>query len=91
MADIGHNSGADDLLGGVAADELRLLLERIERMNEEKQGILDDIKDIYGEAKSRGYDVKTMRTLIALRKMDRDRRHEAEMLLDTYKHAIGMD
>jgi len=93
LADIGHNSGeaADDLLGGVAADELRLLLERIERLNEEKKGITDDIKDVYGEAKARGYDPKTMRTLVALRKLDRDRRHEQEALLDVYKNAIGMD
>lgn len=77
--------------GNVAADELRLLIERIERLEEEKKAIADDVKDVYLEAKSRGYDVKTMRTIIRLRKMEAHHRQEAEMLLDTYKAALGID
>lgn len=75
----------------VAADQLRLIIERIERLEEEKKGIADDIKDVYGEAKSTGYDVKTIRGIIRLRKMENHVRQEAEALLETYKAALGMD
>jgi uncharacterized protein (UPF0335 family) len=71
--------------GTVAADELRLLIERIERLEEEKKAIGDDVKDVYGEAKARGYDTKTMRKIIGLRKMEKHVREEADMLLETYK------
>jgi uncharacterized protein (UPF0335 family) len=74
----------------IQADQLRLLIERIERLEEEKKGTADDIKDVYGEAKAVGYDVKTMRKIVALRKLDKDSRDEAEMLLDTYKAALGL-
>jgi uncharacterized protein (UPF0335 family) len=74
----------------IQADQLRLLIERIERLEEEKKGIADDVKDVYGEAKAVGYDVKTMRKIVALRKLDKDSRDEAEMLLDTYKVALGL-
>ena len=77
--------------GNVAADELRLLIERIERLEEEKKAIADDVRDVYLEAKARGYDVKTMRTIIRLRKMEAHHRQEAEMLLETYKAALGID
>ena len=76
--------------GNVAADELRLLIERIERLEEEKKAIGDDVKDVYAEAKARGYDPKTMRTIVRLRKMDKDARDEAEALLETYKAARGL-
>ena len=76
--------------GSVAADELRLLIERIERLEEEKKAIGDDVKDVYGEAKARGYDTKTMRAIIRLRKMEKHVREEAEALLDTYKAALGL-
>ena len=76
--------------GNVAADELRLLIERIERLEEEKKGIADDVKDVYGEAKARGYDPKTMRAIVRLRKMETHSRQEAEALLDTYKAALGL-
>ena len=76
--------------GSIAADELRLLIERIERLEEEKKGIADDIKDVYAEAKARGYDPKTMRTVVRLRKMETHSRQEAEALLDTYKAALGL-
>ncbi|WP_242148102.1 MULTISPECIES: DUF2312 domain-containing protein [unclassified Sphingomonas] len=74
----------------IAADQLRLLIERIERLEEEKKGIADDIKDVYGEAKSTGFDVKTIRTIVRLRKMEKHHRDEAEMLLETYKQALGL-
>ncbi|MET0137443.1 MAG: DUF2312 domain-containing protein [Sphingobium sp.] len=75
----------------VAADQLRLLIERIERLEEEKRGISDDIKDVYLEAKATGYDVKTIRAVVRLRKMEKHVRQEAEALLETYKNALGLE
>lgn len=77
--------------GNVAADQLRLFIERIERLEEEKKGLGDDIKDVYLEAKANGYDAKTMRSIVRLRKMERNARMEAEALLDTYKSALGIE
>ena len=74
----------------IAADQLRLFIERIERLEEEKKGIADDIKDVYAEAKANGYDVKTMRKVVALRKMESHARQEADALLDTYRSALGI-
>ena len=74
----------------IAADQLRLFIERIERLEEEKKGIADDIKDVYAEAKSTGFDVKTMRSIVKLRKMEKHHRDEAEALLDVYKAALGL-
>lgn len=71
-------------------DRLRLLIERIERLEEEKKGTADDIRDVYGEAKAVGYDPKIMRKVVALRKMKPDDRSEMEMVLDTYKAALGL-
>ena len=76
--------------GSIAADELRLLIERIERLEEEKKAIADDVRDVYAEAKARGYDPKTMRTVVRLRKMETHVRQEAEAILDTYKAALGL-
>lgn len=75
----------------IAADQLRLLIERIERLEEEKKGINDDIKDVYLEAKSTGFDVKTVRSIVRLRKLEKHAREEAEQLLETYKAALGLD
>lgn len=75
----------------VVADQLRLFIERIERLEEEKSGISDDIKDVYSEAKSNGYDSKTMRAVVRLRKMDHNARMEADALLETYRLALGME
>lgn len=75
----------------VAADELRLLIERIERLEEEKKAIADDVKDVYLEAKARGYDTKTMRAIVRLRKMESHVRQEADALLETYRQALGLD
>lgn len=75
----------------IAADQLRLFIERIERLEEEKKGIADDVKDVYGEAKSNGYDTKTMRSIVRLRRMEKNARQEAEALLETYKAALGLE
>jgi len=74
----------------IAAEQLRLFIERIERLEEEKKGMSDDIRDVYAEAKGQGYDTKTMRAIIRLRKMEKHARDEAEALLDTYKAALGL-
>ena len=76
--------------GNVSADQLRLIIERIERLEEEKKGNSDDIKDVYGEAKAAGYDTKTIRQIVRLRKMENHVRQEAEALLETYKAALGI-
>lgn len=71
-------------------DRLRLLIERIERLAEEKQGIADDIKDVYAEAKAVGYDTKAIREVVRLRKMKPDDRREMQLVLDTYMAALGL-
>jgi uncharacterized protein (UPF0335 family) len=76
--------------GNVAADQLRLFIERIERLEEEKKGIADDVKDVYAEAKANGYDTKTMRSIVRLRKMEKHARDEADALLETYRNALGL-
>ena len=76
--------------GTVAADQLRLFIERIERLEEEKKGISDDIKDVYTEAKSNGYDTKTMRAVVRLRKLEAHTRQEMDALLETYRSALGL-
>lgn len=73
-----------------ADDRLRLLVERIERLEEEKQGIADDIRDVYAEAKAVGYDAKIMRKVIKLRTMSADDRREQQMILETYANALGI-
>lgn len=74
----------------VAADQLRLFIERIERLEEEKKGISDDIKDVYLEAKSTGFDAKTMRKIVSLRKKEKHVRDEEDALLETYRAALGL-
>ncbi len=74
----------------VHAEQLKLFIERIESLEEEKRGIADDIKGVFAEAKSNGYDVKTMRTIIRLRRMDNNARAEMEALLETYMSALGL-
>jgi uncharacterized protein (UPF0335 family) len=75
---------------GVARDQLRAIIERIEKLEEEKQAIADDIKEVYAEAKANGYDVKILRQVVRLRKQDSAERQEQEALLDLYLHALGM-
>jgi len=77
--------------GGIAGEQLRSLIERIERLEEERAGIGGDIRDVYAEAKGAGFDVKVMRRLIRLRKMDKADRDAEEALLDLYRAAIGLD
>jgi uncharacterized protein (UPF0335 family) len=77
-------------VGGVAADHLRSLIERIERLEEEKKALADDIKEIFAEAKGTGFDVKAMRAILRLRKMDKADYQEQEYMIDLYKHALGM-
>jgi uncharacterized protein (UPF0335 family) len=77
--------------GNVAADQLRLMIERIERLEEEKKGIGDDIKDVYLEAKATGYEPKIMREIVRLRKMQPHDRQEMESILQTYLSALGME
>jgi uncharacterized protein (UPF0335 family) len=77
-------------VGGIAADQLRSLIERIERLEEEKAALAADIRDVYAEAKGNGFDAKIMRQIIRLRKMEEPDREEQETLLDLYKLALGM-
>lgn len=81
----GHNSPRGD------DERLTFLVERVERLEEEKKGIADDIRDVYGEAKAAGYDAKIMRMIVRLRKMKPEDRREMEAILETYKNALGID
>ncbi len=74
----------------VAADQLKSIIERIERLEEEKKALSDDIKDVYGEAKANGFDTKVLRKIVSLRKQDRDERMEQEAILELYLQALGM-
>jgi uncharacterized protein (UPF0335 family) len=76
--------------GGVAGQQLRQIVERIERLEEEKKALADDIRDVYSEAKANGYDVKALRHIVKLRKQDTAERQEFEAIVDTYMHALGM-
>jgi uncharacterized protein (UPF0335 family) len=88
---IGHNSeGVDSAATKFSKDALRSIVERIERLEEEKKAISDDIRDVYAESKGRGYDVKALRTIVRMRKQDPNERAEAETILETYMHALGM-
>lgn len=92
---IGHNSGeiysACKDIGGVAGERLKSIIERIERLEEEKADLAKDVKEVYAEAKGVGYDVKTIRKLIKLRKLDTEKRREEAELLSLYMQAIQMD
>lgn len=76
--------------GPISADRLKSFIERIEKLEEERKALGGDIRDVYSEAKGVGYDVKTMRAIVAMRAKDAADRAEAETLLDVYKHALGM-
>jgi uncharacterized protein (UPF0335 family) len=82
VSDVGHNS---------AGEQLKLLIERIEALEEEKKGLAEDIKDIYIEAKARGYVPKILREIVRIRKMSKEDRDEHYAILDTYASAIGLD
>lgn len=87
----GKNGTTSRSTGDSAADQLRLFIERIERIEDEQRGLADDKKDVYAEAKSTGYDVKTMRKIVQLRGMDPFSRQEADALLETYRASLGLD
>lgn len=84
MSEIGHNSTQ------FAKDQLKAFVERIERLEEEKKTIADDIRDVYAESKANGFDVKALRAVIRLRKQDAQERAEHELILETYMNALGM-
>jgi uncharacterized protein (UPF0335 family) len=83
-------SGIMTDVGGVAAEQLRSLIERIERLEEEKSALSGDIKEVYAEAKGNGFEPRIMRQIVKIRKMDKDALDEEESLLDLYKRALGM-
>ena len=89
MTDAATNPSSDAACG-IAAGELRQIVERVERLEAEKKDIADQIKEVMAEAKGRGYDVKVLRKIIALRKRDRDDLAEEEAVLEMYKAALGM-
>jgi uncharacterized protein (UPF0335 family) len=77
-------------VGGIASEHLRSYIDRIERLEEEKAGLAADIRDIYAEAKGNGFDARTMRRIVTLRKLDQSERNEQEALLDLYQRALDM-
>lgn len=78
-------------VGGVAGERLKSFIERIERLEEEKTDLMEDIKEVFSEAKGTGFDTKILKTIIKLRKMDRDKRMEEQEILSLYMAAIGME
>jgi uncharacterized protein (UPF0335 family) len=90
MSELGHNSGDAAAQGNIAADRLRSIVERIERLEEERKALGSDIKDIYTEGKSAGFDVAVLRQLIRIRRMEPADVEERETLLDVYRRALGM-
>src|SRR3954452_25072163 len=89
MTEVGHNS-KKPRAGGVAVDQLKSILTRVEKLEEEKAGLAADIRDVFAEAKGNGFDVKAIRTILKMRKMDAQERAEQEPVLDTYLVALGM-
>lgn len=88
---IGHNSEAAEASATkFAKDQLKSIIERIERLEEEKKIISDDVRDVYVEAKGNGFDVKALRTIVRMRKQDAGERGQQEAILETYMHAMGM-
>lgn len=91
MSQSAQNISPASSVGGVSGERLKQYIERIERLEEEKSGIAEDIRDVYAEAKSAGYESKIMRQIVKLRKMDHQKRQEQEELLELYKSAIGLE
>lgn len=88
----GHNTGIEPASPSTsfAKDQLKSIIERVERLEEERKTIGDDVRDIYAEAKGNGFDVKALRTIVRLRKQDANERQEQETILETYMQAMGM-
>lgn len=80
-----------DASGGVSSERLRSFVKRIEKLEEDKAGVAEDLREIYAEAKSTGFDTKTLRRVISIRRMDLDKRREQDELLELYKSALGME
>ena len=89
-ATVAAEKDQDTEVGGIAADRLRSIVERIERLEEERKGLAENIKDIFAEAKSAGFDVKVVRQIISIRKKEPAEVEEQETLLDLYRRALGM-
>jgi uncharacterized protein (UPF0335 family) len=83
--------GSNEKIGGVAAEALQQFVGRIERLEEEKKALTEDVKQVYAEAKSAGFDVKTLRRIVSLRRVEEHDRKEQEELLSLYKRALGME
>jgi uncharacterized protein (UPF0335 family) len=90
MAATAEATAREEVAHRFAKDQLKAFIERVEKLEEEKKAIADDIKDVYAEAKGTGFDVKALRTIVRLRKQDADERREHETILETYMHALGM-
>jgi len=90
-AGVGHNSGDTQDIGGVSGARLKAFIERIERLEEEKAAIAEDVRDVYGEAKATGFDPKIIRKLVSLRKQNLEKRREEQELLELYAAAIQME
>lgn len=91
MTDQAQQGDNSQDVGGVSGQRLKAFIERIERLEEEKSGLADDIKDVFAEAKGVGFDAKIIRKILKLRKMDAEKRREEDELVELYKAAIGMD
>ncbi len=87
----GEAGESEGEFGGTAGKRIKAFIERVERLEEEKAALADDIKDVYAEAKATGFDTKTLRKIVRLRKMDLEKRREEDELLELYKAAIGME
>jgi uncharacterized protein (UPF0335 family) len=85
-----HSNTGIEPVPSIPKDQLRSIIERIERLEEEKKTITDDVRDVYVEAKGGGWDVKAIRTIVRMRKQDANERQEQETILETYMHAMGM-
>ena len=90
MATATATAASEEVAHRFAKDQLKAFIERIERLEEEKKALSDDIRDVYAEAKGNGFDIKALRTIVRLRKQDADERREQETILETYMHALGM-
>src|ERR1700722_16211721 len=91
MSELGHNTGIDEAHAtSFAKHQLEAIIERVERLEEERKTISADIRDVYAEAKGNGFDVKALRTIVRMRKEDANKRAEAETILETYMQALGM-
>lgn len=89
-AAVARKFGGEDQAANFARDQLRAIVERVERLEEERKAISDDIRDVYAEAKGNGFDVKALRTIVRMRKQDANERAEQETILETYMTALGM-